>query len=55
MSSREIFSRGLISGLTYTEMIHMTPSFILDMFAERVKYDYPMQAKKALGEAITGV
>lgn len=39
MSCRTVISRGLIAGLTYTEMRHMSPGFVIDMFAGRLRYD----------------
>lgn len=53
MTSRALYSRGLIAGLSYTEMRHMLPGMILDMFAYRAKYDAalaaPRLARKLLG------
>ena len=39
MTTRVIYARGLIAGLTYTEMRHMFPGFVVDMFVARLKYD----------------
>lgn len=47
MTSREIYSKGLIAGLRMREMRHMSPGFILDMFVWKAKYDASMAAPKA--------
>lgn len=38
LTVRQIYSYGLGSGLSYTEMRSLTPGFILDMFAGRQEY-----------------
>lgn len=44
---------GLYAGLTYTEMRHMFPGFILDMYVLHMKHEAalfaPKAAKKLLG------
>ncbi len=53
MTSRALYSRGLIAGLSYTEMRHMLPGMIMDMYVWRSKYDAvlaaPRLASKILG------
>lgn len=39
MSFRVVVSRGLIAGLTYSEMRNMRPGFVIDMFVMRMRYD----------------
>ena len=39
MTCRTVISRGLISGLSWTEMRHMVPGFVIDMVSARMKYD----------------
>ena len=39
MTYRTVVSRGLIAGLTYSEMRRMRPGFVIDMFMGRLKYD----------------
>ena len=38
MTERDIYSMGLIAGLSYTEMRHMLPGFIMDMGSMRMKW-----------------
>lgn len=46
MTFRKIVSRGLIAGLTYTEMQEMRPGFVLDCFFQRMEYDDVMHGIK---------
>jgi hypothetical protein len=50
MTDRNIYSCGLIAGLTYREMRHMTPGFILDMYYWRCDYDSRMMFGKGMRE-----
>lgn len=54
LTSREIYSKGLIAGLSYSEMRHMAQGFILDMYVWRTKYDAQLAAPGMIGKAITG-
>ncbi|MBQ8074279.1 MAG: hypothetical protein IJ231_11020 [Clostridia bacterium] len=45
---RDIYSGGLIAGLSYTEMRHMLPGFILDMALMRADYDSKINWGKPL-------
>lgn len=49
MTAREIYSAGLIAGLTLTEMRHMFCGEIMDYFVQRRDYDMAMHQLK-LGE-----
>lgn len=46
MSPREIYSLGLIAGLTVPAMRRMTPGFIVDMFIGRQRYDMALHGLK---------
>lgn len=48
MTDRNIFSCGLIAGLSYREMRHMTPGFILDMYYWKCDYDSRMMFGKSI-------
>lgn len=48
MTVRDIYSGGLIAGLSYTEMRHMLPGFILDMALMRTDYDSKINWGKPL-------
>lgn len=48
MTEREIYSAGLIAGLSYTEMRHMLPGFILDMSVMRADYDSRISFGKSI-------
>jgi len=48
MTERNIYSCGLIAGLTMQEMRHMTPGFILDMYYWRTDYDSRMSYGKSI-------
>ena len=48
MTERDIYSMGLIAGLSYREMRHMYPGFILDMGAMRMDYDSKINWGKPL-------
>lgn len=53
MTAREIYSRGLIAGLKYTEMHAMHPGEILDYFVWRRQYDMAinqLEEKKTGGD-----
>ena len=54
MTERNIYSCGLIAGLTMREMRHMTPGFILDMYYWRCEYDTRMNTGKSLRRMISG-
>lgn len=54
MTTREIYGKGLIAGLTYTEMRHMFPGFILDQYIWRSKYDAAMAAPKFANKLLGG-
>lgn len=54
LTVREIYSKGLIAGLSYSEMRHLEPGFILDMFAMRFKYDARLIAPKAAAKLFGG-
>lgn len=47
-TTRDIYSMGLIAGLSYTEMRHMFPGFIMDMFIKGVKHDAKMMTPKKM-------
>ena len=53
MTERQIYSCGLIAGLTVREMRHMTPGFILDMYYWRVNYDSRMMFGKSLRQLMS--
>ena len=42
MTFRKIVSYGLIAGLTYTEMMDLSPGFVMDCFIRRRDYDDEM-------------
>ena len=48
MTERNIYSCGLIAGLSMREMRHMTPGFILDMYYWHCDYDSRMMFGKGL-------
>lgn len=50
VTSRQVYSYGLIAGLTYTEMREMLPGFILDAFVRRLKYDTQLQTLGLTGK-----
>ena len=54
MTDRQIYSCGLTAGLTMTEMRHMTPGFILDMYFWRVEYDSRMNYGKSIRRMMKG-
>lgn len=45
---RNIYSCGLIAGLSMREMKHMTPGFIMDMYFWRMDYESRMYLGKSL-------
>lgn len=51
--AREVYGMGLYAGLTYTEMRHMFPGFILDMYVYHMKNEAqllgPKTVRKLLG------
>lgn len=50
MTCRTVISRGLIAGLSYSEMWHMEPGFVIDMFTGRMKYDDQQHGIKRVKE-----
>jgi len=52
MTPRNIYSCGLIAGLSMRDMRHMTPGFILDMYYWRVDYDSRMSFGKSIRQAM---
>lgn len=52
-SSRDLYGMGLYAGLTFTEMQHMFPGFIMDMYLKKVKNESmffaPKTARRLLG------
>lgn len=48
MTERNIYSCGLIAGLRMSEMRHMTPGFILDMYYWKCDYDCKMSYGKSI-------
>ena len=48
MTEREIYSCGLIAGLSLREMRHLTPGFILDMYYWRCDHESRMTVGKSL-------
>lgn len=48
LTVRDIYSMGLIAGLSYTEMYRMLPGFILDMAYKRMDYDSRMSYGKSI-------
>ena len=45
--ARELYGMGLYAGLSYTEMRHMLPGFIMDMYVTRVRNEAQFFAPKA--------
>lgn len=39
MTKREVVSFGLIAGMTYGEMLRMSPGMIVDLYVYRRRYD----------------
>ena len=54
LTTREIYSKGLIAGLSYTEMRHMLPGMIMDCFVWRSKYDVSLAAPRLAGKLFGG-
>jgi hypothetical protein len=54
MTERDIYSVGLIAGLSYSEMRHMLPGFILDMGSMRMDYDSRINFGKPLRKLTGG-